>query len=112
GSDPPRPVDDRARQMLAAGAHVAGLLLEIERAHGRWPLGCARSRTDGAAPLLGSSRAIRVVRDRIERAAVTGFTVLIEGERGGGKELVSLQIHELSRRRRAPFVAVNCAAIV
>jgi transcriptional regulator with PAS, ATPase and Fis domain len=37
---------------------------------------------------------------------------LIEGESGTGKELVARQIHELSRRRRAPFVAVNCAAIV
>ena len=110
--DPARPVDDRSRQMLAAGAHVAGLLLEIERANGRWPLGCARSRSDGAAPLIGSSRAIRMVRDRIERVAATDFTTLIEGESGTGKELVARQIHELSRRRRAPFVAVNCAAIV
>jgi len=52
------------------------------------------------------------VRDRIERVAATDFTALIEGESGTGKELVARQIHELSRRRRAPFVAVNCAAIV
>jgi hypothetical protein len=68
--------------MLAAGAQVAGLLLEIERANGRWPLACARSRTDGAAPLIGSSRAIRWVRDPIERVAATDFTVLIEGGSG------------------------------
>ena len=110
--DPARPADERARRMLAAGAQVAGLLMEIERANGRWPLACARSRTDGAAPLIGSSRAIRLVRDRIERVAATDFTVLIEGESGSGKELVARQIHELSRRKRAPFVAVNCAAIV
>jgi DNA-binding NtrC family response regulator len=110
--DPSRPADDRARQMLAAGAQVAGLLLEIERANGRWPLASARSRSDGAAPLIGSSLAIRAVRDRIERVAGTDFTVLIEGASGTGKELVARQIHELSRRRRAPFVAVNCAAIV
>ena len=77
--DPSRPADDRARQMLAAGAQIAGLLLEIERANGRWPLASARSRSDGAAPLIGSSRAIRAVRDRIERVAGTDFTVLIEG---------------------------------
>ena len=52
------------------------------------------------------------MRDRIEKVAATDFTVLIEGESGTGKELVARQIHELSRRRRAPFVAVNCAAIV
>ncbi|HEX6973593.1 MAG TPA: sigma 54-interacting transcriptional regulator, partial [Vicinamibacterales bacterium] len=85
---------------------------EIERANGRWPLSCARSRTDGAAPLIGSSREIRLVRERIEKVAVTDFTVLIEGESGTGKELVARQIHELSRRRKGPFVAVNCAAIV
>ena len=110
--DPSHPADDQAKQMLAAGAHVAGFLLEIERANGRWPLGCARTRSDGAAPLIGSSGAIRRVRDRIERVAATDFTALIEGESGTGKELVASQIHELSRRRRAPFVAVNCAAIV
>jgi transcriptional regulator with PAS, ATPase and Fis domain len=110
--DPSRPADARARQMLSAGAHVAGLLLEIERANGRWPLACARSRGDGVAPLIGSSTAIRILRDRIERVASTDFTVLIEGESGTGKELVARQIHESSRRRKAPFVAVNCAAIV
>ena len=109
--DPAKPVDDRARQMLAAGAQVAALLLELERASGRWPLASARSRSD-AAPFIGSSPSIRAVRDRIERVAATDFTVLIEGESGTGKELVARQIHERSRRRKAPFVAVNCAAIV
>src|SRR3954470_6806523 len=77
--DPARPVDERAHRMLAAAAQVAGLLLEIERANGRWPLASAKSRTDGAAPLIGSSRAIRLVRERIERVAATDFTALIEG---------------------------------
>jgi hypothetical protein len=80
--DPSRPVDDRARQMLASGAQVAGLLLEVERANGRWPLASARSRSDGAAPLIGSSVAIRSVRDQIERVAATDFTVLVEGGSG------------------------------
>jgi transcriptional regulator with PAS, ATPase and Fis domain len=62
--------------------------------------------------LIGSSQAIRRVRERIERVAVTDFTALIEGDSGTGKELVARQIHELSPRRRGPFVAVNCAAIV
>lgn len=110
--DSKRPIDDRARQILASAAQVAGLLLEFERANGRWPLSSARGHSDGAAPLIGSSLPIRAVRERIERVAGTDFTVLIEGESGTGKELVARQIHELSRRRKGPFVAVNCAAIV
>ena len=55
---------------------------------------------------------MRSVRDRIERVAATDFTILIDGESGVGKELVARQVHELSARRRGPFVAVNCAALV
>src|SRR5260221_5357990 len=52
------------------------------------------------------------LRSTIERAAATDFTLLLEGESGVGKELVARQIHELSRRRAGPFVAINCAALV
>jgi transcriptional regulator with PAS, ATPase and Fis domain len=55
---------------------------------------------------------MRAVRERIERVAATDFTVLIEGESGTGKELVARQIHDISSRRRGPFVALNCAALV
>ena len=53
---------------------------------------------------------MQTLRSKIERVA--GWTVLLEGESGVGKELVARQIHELSRRRHGPFVAVNCAALV
>ena len=72
----------------------------------------ARMRRDGAAPLIGSSAVMRSVRDRIERVAATDFIALIDGESGTGKELVARQIHEISARRRGPFVPVNCAALV
>jgi transcriptional regulator with PAS, ATPase and Fis domain len=108
--DPARTLDAWTCQLLEVATHIASLLLEIERAHGR---GASMRRAgDGAAPLIGSSHPIRAVRERIERVAATDFTVLIEGESGTGKELVARQIHELSRRRKGPFVAVNCAAIV
>jgi transcriptional regulator with PAS, ATPase and Fis domain len=55
---------------------------------------------------------MRRLRATIERIAGTDFTVLLEGESGVGKELVARQIHELSRRRGGPFVAINCAALV
>jgi transcriptional regulator with PAS, ATPase and Fis domain len=72
----------------------------------------SRMHRDGAAPLIGSSAVMRAVRDRIERVAATNFVTLIDGESGTGKELVARQIHEISPRRRGPFVPVNCAALV
>ncbi len=47
----------------------------------------------------------------VERIANTKATVLVTGESGTGKELVSRAIHDLSERRDAPFVAINCGAI-
>ena len=108
--EPGKAPDAWTNQLLETAAHVAALLLEVERAQGRFRF--LRSRPDGAAPLIGCSRAIKSLRERIERVAATDFTVLVEGESGSGKELVARQIHDLSRRRRGPFVAVNCAAIV
>jgi transcriptional regulator with PAS, ATPase and Fis domain len=95
-------------ELLTALAQLGGLVLEANRARA----GLMSRRSDGAAPLIGSSRAMQDVRERVERVAATDFAVLIEGESGTGKELVARQIHELSRRRGGPFVAVNCAAIV
>jgi two-component system, NtrC family, response regulator HydG len=106
-----RALDDWTCHVIESGAQLAAMVLELERASGR-VLASVKRQADGAAPLIRSSDAIRRVRERIERVAATDFTVLIEGESGSGKELVARQIHELSRRRRGPFVAVNCAAIV
>ncbi|HWT46322.1 MAG TPA: sigma 54-interacting transcriptional regulator [Vicinamibacterales bacterium] len=99
-------------QLLDDARCVAALVLLLERAYRAGTLAAVRSRFDGAAPIIGSSPAIRAVRERIDRVAATSFTVLIEGESGSGKELVARQIHDLSPRRNGPFVAVNCAAIV
>jgi transcriptional regulator with PAS, ATPase and Fis domain len=62
--------------------------------------------------LVGESPVINELRSRITRIARTPFTVLVEGESGVGKELVAREIHDQSLRRRGPFVAVNCAALV
>jgi transcriptional regulator with PAS, ATPase and Fis domain len=72
----------------------------------------SRLRRDTAIALVGSTPAMQELRSTIQRIASTDFTVLIEGESGVGKELVARQIHECSRRRGGPFVAINCAALV
>ena len=81
--DKPRPLDDWTCQLIEAATQLSSMVLELERAMGRVRLGASATHaTDGAAPLIGSSEAIRRVRERIERVAVTDFTVLIEGGSG------------------------------
>src|SRR6185503_14621203 len=61
--------------------------------------------------IVGSSKAIRQVIERIEKVAPTPARVLITGQNGTGKELVARAIHALSPRAAGPFIEVNCAAI-
>ena len=61
--------------------------------------------------LVGRSPAMQSVYDKIARVAPTEATVLLMGESGTGKEIVARTIHELSRRRKRPFLPVNCGAI-
>jgi len=61
--------------------------------------------------MIGESPAIEALRSTVRRVADTELAILILGENGTGKEVVSQMIHYLSRRRDEPFVAVNCAAI-
>jgi len=65
----------------------------------------------GFHTLVAVSPAIREKLAIAERAAATDSTVLLLGESGVGKELFAEQIHLKSRRREAPFVRVNCAAL-
>ncbi|MGZ5036007.1 MAG: sigma-54-dependent transcriptional regulator [Usitatibacter sp.] len=61
--------------------------------------------------LVGRSPAMQEVYDKIARVAPTEATVLLVGESGTGKEIVARTIHELSRRRKHSFLAINCGAI-
>jgi transcriptional regulator with GAF, ATPase, and Fis domain len=61
--------------------------------------------------ILGKSLAIKGLLQKIERLAPLDTTVLVLGESGTGKELVARSLHAGSKRREAPFVAINCAAL-
>jgi formate hydrogenlyase transcriptional activator len=61
--------------------------------------------------LIGSSPALESVLDQVERVAPTDSTVLVLGETGTGKELISRAIHNISSRCGRAFVKLNCAAI-
>ncbi len=71
---------------------------EINLIHGQWAI-------------IGRSDGIRKVLKQIEQVAATDATVLITGETGTGKELVARAIHEVSARKAAPMLCVNCAGL-
>jgi len=61
--------------------------------------------------LLGSSRSMQDLRDKIFRLARSQAPVFIHGESGSGKEVAAQLIHQKSARADHPFIAVNCGAI-
>ncbi|MHC4852393.1 MAG: sigma-54-dependent Fis family transcriptional regulator, partial [Planctomycetota bacterium] len=61
--------------------------------------------------LQTSSPACADMVERVKLYAPADYTVLIRGETGTGKEVIARALHELSRRKKGPFIAVNCAAI-
>jgi len=61
--------------------------------------------------IIGQSQAMRDLMAETVRVAEANSSVLIRGESGTGKELIARSIHQLGRRSRGPFVAVNCGAI-
>jgi DNA-binding NtrC family response regulator len=71
----------------------------------------ATRQPQGFGAILGRSRSMQEVFERIRRAAQTDSIVLILGESGTGKELVAAAIHQESPRSKGPYVAVNMAAI-
>lgn len=65
----------------------------------------------GLKDMVAVSAASRQVLTLANRAAQTEATVLLNGESGTGKERLAQYIHQVSGRRNAPYIAVNCAAI-
>jgi transcriptional regulator with GAF, ATPase, and Fis domain len=61
--------------------------------------------------LVGASRPLQDIQEKIARVATTNATVLIRGESGSGKELVAREIHFSSTRKDGPYVTLNCAAL-
>jgi len=81
------------------------LKAEVAGMHAEW------ERTGHFGHLWGRSAPMQRIYEQISRVAGTAVTVFITGESGTGKEVVARTVHELSRRRKQPFLAVNCGAI-
>jgi two-component system, NtrC family, response regulator HydG len=101
-----KPIDPKLLALSVARA------LEHKRVHAE--LKHLRHVVESAANpdgIIGSSRAMQRVHDVIARVAASDAAVLIQGETGVGKELTARRIHETSRFKDGPFVAINCAAV-
>ena len=114
---------DTAVQATRLGAHdflekpigTDRLLLTLERLLEFYKLGEEnkelKRRAGAFDALLGESAPMRALRDRIALAASANAAVLVQGERGTGKELVARAIHDGSRRAKGPLEKLNCAAV-
>jgi DNA-binding NtrC family response regulator len=101
-----KPLDiQRLRQILGDIARTSQLPDEISDLRTR------QVETGRFKGIVGQSAAIQQVCGLIARIAPSSASVLISGESGTGKDVVARTIHELSRRRHAAYVAVNCGAI-
>ena len=64
-----------------------------------------------SAEIIGNAPAMQEVFRAIGRLSRSSVSVLINGQSGTGKELMARHLHNRSKRKDGPFVAVNCAAI-
>lgn len=104
--------NDDEQALIELAVHAASALSTTQQ-YGRLHQTHQRVIEEAASNIrmIGDCPAMDQLRQTIDRVAPTDLAVLILGENGTGKEVVSQQIHYQSRRRDEPFIAVNCAAI-
>jgi DNA-binding NtrC family response regulator len=101
-----KPIDiPRLNVILANVARTRDLKAEINNLRGEL------RKLGRFGQMLGACDAMQRVYDLVTRVAATEATVLITGETGTGKDLTATTLHQLSRRRQGPFLAINCGAV-
>jgi two-component system response regulator HydG len=71
-----------------------------------------RTQKTDSTEIISISPAIKKIKDMISMVAPTESTVLLQGESGTGKGLIARKIHEMSRRKKGPFISVDCGSLV
>jgi len=101
-----KPFDfDRLHAILRNGLQVRELRQRVNALEG------ALAKAHGFDVIIAHSPRMRQIVDQARRAASSDSDVLILGESGSGKEVLSRAIHFSSGRKKGPFVAINCGAI-
>jgi two-component system response regulator AtoC len=101
-----KPVNQKQlKGILSRVVRPSVLKAELEGVEAEW------EKSGRFGHLWGRTAPMRLIYRQIARVAGTAVSVLITGESGSGKEVVARTVHDLSRRRKQPFLAVNCGAI-
>lgn len=101
-----KPFDfDRLHAILRNGLQVRELRARVNALEG------ALAKAHGFDVIIAHSPRMRQIVDQARRASSSDSDVLILGESGSGKEVLSRAIHFSSGRKKGPFVAINCGAI-
>ncbi|MBI1849491.1 MAG: sigma-54-dependent Fis family transcriptional regulator [Planctomycetes bacterium] len=101
-----KPVDvSRLKAILANVARTRELVEEIGSLRGEL------RKLGRFGTLIGASPAMQRVYDVVSRVGPTEASVLIVGQSGTGKELIAETLHAVSRRRKGPFLPMNCGAV-
>ncbi len=99
---------DKAESMERVSREVENAL---ERVRLETEVAALRRDLGADSPIIGSSGAIRQLREQIARVAGIPSPVLVTGESGTGKELVARELHRLGPGPNLPFIAINSAAL-
>ncbi|MGI4778835.1 MAG: sigma-54-dependent transcriptional regulator [Janthinobacterium lividum] len=101
-----KPINPQHLQgLLSRMIAPAQLRAELREVQDQW------RETGRFGQLIGRSECMQQVYRQIARVAGTAVSVFIHGESGTGKELAARAVHDMSRRRDQPFLAVNCGAL-
>jgi DNA-binding NtrC family response regulator len=104
---------EQAVRLVRAGAHdyltkpfaIDALLQKLSSLLSKETAGA------GSGGVLGASEAMQRIEGLLRRISDIDSSVMLTGESGVGKEVAAKFVHDISRRRDAPFIAMNCAAI-
>ena len=103
----PKPVNlDELKVIISRAFHLQMIESENRRLQST-----LIDRTGENNGIIGQCSAMQKVFTTIRKVAQSDVSVLVSGESGTGKELVARAIHEMSLRKHAPFIAINCGAI-
>jgi len=102
-----KPVDlDELKVIISRAFHLQMIEAENQRLQV-----ALVDRTGEQSGIIGQCPSMQQVFETIRKVAASDVSVLISGDSGTGKELVARAIHDMSLRKNAPFIAINCGAI-